>query len=94
MDFDIVYVRDLAGTIKEKNAKVIDLRGRKEYEQGHFQGAINLPIEETDLYENELNKNEYYILYCDHGGSSMQLARYLGRRGYKVATIMGGYGAM
>ena len=51
-------------------------------------------IDETDIYENVLRKDRYYILYCDHGGSSMQLARYLGRRGYKVASVIGGYTAM
>ncbi len=94
MEFDIVYVRDLVGTIKDKNAVVVDLRDKKEYNQGHFPGAVNLPIDETDIYENVLRKDRYYILYCDHGGSSMQLARYLGRRGYKVASVIGGYAAM
>ena len=94
MEFDIVYVRDLVGTIKDKNAVVVDLRDKKEYNQGHFPGAVNLPIDDTDIYENVLRKDRYYILYCDHGGSSMQLARYLGRRGYQVASVIGGYAAM
>ena len=94
MEFDIVYVRDLVGTIKDKNAVVVDLRDKKEYNQGHFPGAVNLPIDDTDIYENVLRKDRYYILYCDHGGSSMQLARYIGRRSYKMAYVIGGYAAM
>ena len=42
MEFDIVYVRDLVGTIKDKNAVVVDLRDKKEYNQGHFPGAVNV----------------------------------------------------
>ena len=94
MDFDIVYVRDLMRTIKEKDAVVIDLREKKEYQAGHFPGAISMPLDDTDVYENILDRDKYYILYCDHGGSSMQLARYLGRRGYSVASVIGGFSVM
>lgn len=94
MDFDIVYVRDLMKRIKDKNAVVIDLREKKEYQAGHFPGAISMPLDDTDVYENILDKDRYYILYCDHGGSSMQLARYLGRRGYRVASVIGGFSVM
>ena len=31
------------------------------------------------------------MLVCEHGGSSMQLARELGIKGYMVATVVGGY---
>lgn len=94
MDFDIVYVRDLMKTIKEKDAVVIDLREKREYRAGHFPGAISMPLDDTDVYENILDRDRYYILYCDHGGSSMQLARYLGRRGYSVASVIGGFSVM
>ena len=94
MDFDIVYVRDLMKRIKDKNAVVIDLREKKDYQAGHFPGAISLPLDDTDVYENILDRDRYYIFYCDHGGSSMQLARYLGRRGYSVASVIGGFSVM
>ena len=41
-----------------------------------------------------LPKRRRLILYCDHGGSSMQLARELGQEGYQVSTVVGGYEAM
>ena len=39
-------------------------------------------------------KGRKLILYCEHGGGSMQMARMLGQEGYQVATVVGGYEAM
>ena len=39
-------------------------------------------------------ENRKLILYCDHGGGSMQMARMLGEQGYHVASVVGGYEAM
>ena len=67
---------------------------KREFEEEHWGGALSLPLHETDSYEEILDKRKRIILYCQHGGNSMQLARYLGRRGYNVATVIGGYETM
>ena len=54
----------------------------------------NMPIDEVDDFTKLLPRGNYYVLYCDHGGSSMMLARYLGNRGYMVGTVMGGFAAL
>lgn len=92
--FDMIYAKDLPMVVREEGVVVIDLRDKKEYDQMHWENAYNLPIEETEDYTKLLSKNKYYVLYCDHGGSSMMLARYLGRRGYAVGTIMGGFATL
>ena len=91
MSFDIIYARDILKLAKIKNAIIIDIREKKEYEAEHLENAINIPYENEKVYEKMLSKRRYYILYCDRGGSSMKIARYLGRMGYKVATVIGGY---
>lgn len=94
MVFDTVYARDLAMVEREKNALVVDIRLEREYEGCHWPGAVNLPFELTDSYEAVLDKERYLIFYCEHGSSSMQLARYMGRKGYHAATVIGGYEAI
>ena len=94
MTFDTVYARELAMYVRENDAVVIDIRPPKNYEKCHWPEAINLPFDFTDDYEPLLDKNRYVVFYCEHGGSSMQLARYMGRRGYKTATVIGGFEAM
>ncbi len=94
MTFSIVYPRDIERLRVERRAIVVDIRSRDEYRRGHWQGAINYPQEEVADYTSVLTKQRLVILYCERGGSSMQLARDLGKAGYEVGTVIGGYEAM
>lgn len=94
MTFGIVYPKDIERLRIEKRAILIDIRSKDKYREGHWEGAINYPEEEVEDYRKVLGKKRPIILYCQHGGSSMQLARTLGRSGYEVGTVVGGYEAM
>lgn len=94
MTFAVVYPKDIERLRAEKRAILIDIRSREAYRKGHWQGAINYPEEEVLDYTRVLLRKRPIILYCQHGGSSMQLARTLGRNGYDVGTVVGGYEAM
>lgn len=94
MTFDIVYPKDIAAKQREKNALIVDLREPEDFYRGHYRGAVNFPIESRMDNLSVFSKRRYYILYCEHGGSSMQLARKLGMAGFRVATVVGGYEAM
>lgn len=93
MNFDIVYAKNLYAFLQEKKGILIDIRDKIFFEKNCLRGAINLPVEETD-FEKVLSKNEFYVFYCEHGATSIKLARYLGKRGYHTATLMGGYEAI
>ena len=94
MTFGIVYPKDIERLRIEKKAILIDIRSRDAYREGHWEGAINYPETEVEDYRKVLQKRRPIILYCQHGGSSMQLSRTLGRVGYEVATVIGGYVAV
>ena len=92
--FDMIYAKDLPTIARDQEVVVIDLRSKEDYEKQHWPGAYSLPIDEMDDFQKILPKGRYYVLYCDHGGSSMMLARYLGNRGYLVGTVRGGFAAL
>lgn len=94
MNFSIIYPKDVEQLRWENRAILIDIRSREEYKKGHWKDAINFPEEEITDYTKVLSKKRFLILYCQHGGSSMQLARTLGKMGYSVGTVIGGYEAM
>lgn len=94
MTFAIVYPKDIERLRIEKRAILIDIRSRDEYRQGHWEGAINYPEDEVQDYTKVLTRKRPIIVYCQHGGSSMQVARNLGRNGYDVGSVVGGYDAM
>ena len=94
MNFLIIYPKDIERLRREKNALLIDIRPRADYVKGHWSGAISYPEEEIKDYTKILSKKRLTILYCGHGGSSMQLARNLGKRGFQVGTVVGGFASM
>ena len=94
MTFSVIYPKDIERIRIEKRAIVIDIRSREEYRRGHWSGAINYPEDEVKDYTKVLNRRRPVIVYCEHGGSSMQLARQLGKNGYEAGTVVGGYEAM
>lgn len=94
MNFSIIYPKDIERIRKEKNALLIDIRPRVDYKSGHWRNAVNYPEDEIADYTKVLGKRCLLILYCEHGGSSMQLARILGKLEYSVGTVVGGYEAM
>lgn len=94
MTFSIVYAKDIERLRVERRAILVDIRSKKDYREGHWEGAINYPENGVEDYTKVLGKRRPIILYCQHGGSSMQLARALGRSGYDVGSVVGGYEAM
>lgn len=94
MNFAVVYPRDIERLREGKKAILIDMRSRDDYRRGHWPGAINYPEEEVADYTRVLGNKRPILLYCQHGGSSMQLARELGRLGYDVGSVVGGYEGM
>ncbi len=94
MDFQIVYASQLKQVLRESRGILIDIREPEDYKKGHWPGAVNYPYEKFEEGRPRLPKNRKLILYCEHGGGSMQIARRLGREGYLVATVVGGYEAL
>ena len=91
---DLVYASELEQKLEESHAVLIDIRDRDSYRKEHWPGAINDPYDDLEKGIRYLPKNRRLILYCEHGGGSMQMARKLGQEGYQVSTVVGGYEAM
>lgn len=92
--FEIIYAADIDKVLQESRGILLDIREPEEYKKGHWRGARNFPYGELEQGYTKLPKNRKIILYCEHGGGSMQMAQLLGNEGYQVATVVGGYEAM
>jgi thiosulfate sulfurtransferase len=93
-DFEILHASELSEILKRKDVILIDVRDREAYKKEHWPGAINYPFDEIGDGKFIFPKTKELIFYCEHGGGSMQLARQLGREGYRTATVVGGYEAI
>ncbi len=71
---------------------IVDIRESYEYKMGHIPNSINITKDLLELVpEKYLNKNDYYILYCDLGLASLKLSNELNKKGYHTTSLNGGY---
>lgn len=63
---------DEAKHLIEENVKlvVLDVRTVSEYDDGHIEGAINIPVKEIEEILDELSKDEEILVYCRTGNRS------------------------
>lgn len=61
---EVVPLRDLEGLRATEDALVIDVRPQVEYEHGHLEGAVSIPLEELNERLPDLPRDRRIIAYC------------------------------
>ena len=77
---------------KQENARLIDVRTKEEYDEGHLRDAINIPYEEVVDGVSKLENVNYdtpIIVYCKSGNRSGQAYNSLKVAGYKNVYDLG-----
>ena len=91
-----------AKSLVESNVSliIVDVRTREEYDSGHIEGAILIPVSELEGRINELSKEEELLIYCRTGNRSSNSVNILKANGYTkifhmddgiIAWIQAGY---
>ncbi len=70
---------------------LLDTRRPEEYERGHIDAAVNIPLENLRQRLSELPRDREIWTYCLVGQRSYNAARLLANAGFKVRNICGGY---
>lgn len=69
---------------KNNNAILVDVRSKQEFEEGHLNGAINIPLYELEKKLEKIpNKQCTIIIYCRSGHRSRQAKEKLEELGYE-----------
>lgn len=71
----------------DKGAMIIDVRSKKEYNTGHINGAVNIPIDILDKMYGRLPRDKEMIVYCRSGSRSMVAAHLLKEQGWIVHDV-------
>lgn len=91
MTYQDIFTTELEGK-KRGGARLIDVREREEYTQGHIPDAVNLPLSELAGREDEIGPNT--VLICVGGNRSSQAAAYLASQGKTgLMSLSGGTAA-
>lgn len=88
---EAIPAKELEQYVCDSRALIVDLRIEEEYEAGHITGALNVPPQELGGFRP--GKDRLLVLYCDRGGFSLEAARRLSEKGYRVKSVVGGYRA-
>ena len=85
------HIEDIESLKKDKNNLFIDVRSEEEYQSGHIDGAINIPLDELRNHLNEIDKNKMLCINCQSALRSYIACRILSQYGFKCKHLSGGY---
>ncbi|UYM07554.1 rhodanese-like domain-containing protein [Solicola gregarius] len=69
---------------------VLDVREENEWQGGHVDGAVHIPLGELPARIDELPDGKQVLAICHVGGRSAQATGYLVQRGYDAVNLDGG----
>ena len=76
---------------KKETESIIDVRTKNEYDSGHVEGAVNIPLANLKDYLNQIDPNKKHYIYCKSGYRSSLACSLLQNEGIKVVNINKGF---
>ena len=73
-----------------KDYIILDVRTQEEYNEGHLDKALLIPVDELKERIDELNENKPIVVYCRSGARSSKAAGILIENGFTQVYDMGG----
>jgi phage shock protein E len=82
--------------IAKKQAVLVDVRSKDEWDKGHVEGAIHVPITSLEGLETEkvaklIPKKKIVYIHCEVGMRSEAAGEILEPQGYQVRVLKQGY---
>ncbi len=83
---------EIAPQLAAGAVRVVDVRGRSEWDAGHLPGALHIPLAELPRRLAELPKDGRLVLQCESGSRSAVAASVLHAAGFRnLANLAGGF---
>ncbi|MEN8816200.1 MAG: rhodanese-like domain-containing protein [Nonlabens sp.] len=89
---NLVTPEEAAVLIESDQVKIIDVRAELEFDKKHLKNAVNIEVENDDLYSvlDQMKKDEPLLVYCNKGGQSERCAQILKEKGFTLIYDMDG----
>jgi rhodanese-related sulfurtransferase len=75
-----------------KGALLVDLRSKREYDERHAEGAVNMSVDELETKMSTLPPTQPVVLYCHTGARAGVATAKLRKQGYKNVHNLGSLG--
>ena len=76
---------------RDGSVTLLDTRTAAEYQQGHIEGFVNIPLDELRERLGELDPGKPIYLHCQSGLRSYIASRILLQKGFACSHLAGGY---
>lgn len=87
-DVPVVVAEALAG--HEREVFLLDVREPDEFEEGHIEGAVLIPLGSLPRRLAEVPKDREVVVICSVGGRSARATEFLRRNGVEAVNLHGG----
>ena len=77
--------------LEQEDYILVDVRTEEEFENGHVEGALNLPVDSLRERLSELDPGKKIVEYCQVGLRGHVAESILNQYGYEVINVTGGY---
>lgn len=87
-----ISIRDFHKIYKEKdkNVLLLDVRSEREFQTGHLDNSLNIPLDNLLKVKCTLPKHKKIITICLIGARSQTAADFLKKSGYNAFSLEGG----
>ena len=94
LDYEI-SAADVAALLRDRKARLIDVREPWEIATAHIEGALTMPMGEVPARAHqELDPDEQLVVFCHAGVRSMNVTVWLRNQGFdQVQSMRGGIDA-
>lgn len=84
---------ELKKMLDDKKVKLIDVRRKEDYDEGHIPEAISIPRDEIKSRLSELSQDDVHVVYCYNTQCHLAAAAAynLAKEGYPVMELDGGF---
>jgi NADPH-dependent 2,4-dienoyl-CoA reductase/sulfur reductase-like enzyme/peroxiredoxin family protein/rhodanese-related sulfurtransferase/TusA-related sulfurtransferase len=89
-DMKVIHLEEWE-KLSKQNYFLLDVRTKEEFDNGHLEGAVNIPVDDLRARINDLPKDKEIIIYCKIGLRGYIAYRILHQKGFKVKNLSGGY---
>lgn len=92
-NLDPIPAAELLEMAKQDLITVLDVRPKEEFEAGHVQGAINIPVEELEQHLQQFNPELEIVAYCrgPHCILAFDAVAQLRKKGFQARRLENGY---
>lgn len=92
-NLDAIPANELLNMVKQDLVTVLDVRPKDEFEAGHVQGAINIPVTELEQHLEQFNPEQEIVAYCrgPHCILAFDAVAQLRAKGFQARRLENGY---